>query len=128
MSLPIQLAPFHGKHVIYNVPENSQQLVGALGLKAPEGKLRLFVFDWKTVDADAQEQIREKSGQDDYCFFAVINGNPEAENLEEILEGKHQGFLMYAGDRANRIYLGDGGMETFTTKIDEFVEGLEARG
>lgn len=124
MKLSERIKPFHDKHVTYNIPEDSRQLVSALGLKPTEdGTLPLYFFDWKSLDADTKEAIREKSGQDDYTFFAVINGT--GANLAEQLASKHRGFLMYAADRPDsRIYLGDGGMDTFTKEVAAFFENL----
>jgi hypothetical protein len=122
-----QLTPFYGRTCTFEVPETHQQLMRALGLRLDESDaMKLYVFDWKPLDSDVKDEIREAAGQDDFHIFAVINPEVTQGELMTIVRGKHQGFLMYSPDRQNRIYLGDGCMETFTTDIPMLFENLRA--
>jgi hypothetical protein len=97
----------------------------ALGLRLDASDaMTLYIFDWKPLDSDVKDKIREAAGQDDYRIFAVVNPQITQGELMTIVRGKHQGFLMYSADRQNRIYLGAGGMETFTKDVAMLVENL----
>ena len=124
-----QLTPFYGKFCTYQAPERSQQLMRALGLTvSDDGALRLYVFDWKGVDDDLKDEIREAAGQDDYRIFAVVNPAVATPELADVARGGNQGFLMYSSKTQKQIYLGNGEMDTFTEDIGGFVAGLSSPG
>jgi len=120
-----QLAPYYGKLCTFQVPDETRQLMSALGLTVDDGgAMRLYLFDWKPLDSERKDEIREAAGQDDYRIFAVVNPAVVSDDLMTVVRGEHEGFLMYSADGQNRIYLGDGGMETFTKDVPRFVAGL----
>lgn len=120
-----QLTPFYGRTCTFDVPERLQQLMRALGLELDEsGAMRLYLFDWKPFDDEVKDEIREAAGQDDYRIFAVVNPVVSEGDPIAIIRGRHQGFLMYSVEGQNRIYLGNGEMDTFTKDVPAFVSSL----
>ena len=121
-SLSTRLKPFLGSCSL-TLSAAMRKRAEGLDIKVRGDSLSLYVFNWAKVPQDLRDEMREQAGQADAEPFAVVNPDLDEEELGDMIDAAHDGYL-FASAKGDRIYHGDGEVELFTSDVADFLANL----